>query len=165
MMNPAQRVFLLLLNNARNGTECTARFYEEISHYAPYADIKSALQARASNAKQTLAVLDECSHLTGTEPVRVRSRFEEAFADDFRRGLIEIQSPAATALYILAKATHLQDLRSGEYMTLAAVADVTGHPEIAMLLERCLADHETSDLTRQIIQDVLRERISRRVVA
>jgi ferritin-like metal-binding protein YciE len=166
-MTPAvQQVFLLLLSNARHSTERTRRFYEEISHYAPYADIKADLQARAAIANKTLATIDECFRLMNVEPFRTKARLEEVFADDFRRELIEIQSPAATALYILAKATHLQNLRTGEYVALTATADVTGHPETAILLERCLADHVTFlDKTRRMIRDAVVERISGRLVA
>lgn len=166
VMSPAQQVFLLLLSNARHSTERTRRFYEEVSHYAPYPDIKADLQARAAIADNTLATLDECLRLISAEPVRARARIEEVFADDFRHELIEIQSPAATALYILAKAVHLQNLRTGEYVALAATAAATGHPEIAVLLERCLADHITSaSKTGQMIRNAVTERISGRLAA
>jgi hypothetical protein len=52
VMSSAQQVFLLLLSNARHNTERTRKFYEEISRYAPYADIKADFQARAIIAKQ-----------------------------------------------------------------------------------------------------------------
>ena len=166
VMSPAQQVFLLLLSNARQSTERTRRFYEEVSHYAPYADIKADLQARAAIANNTVATLDECFRLVGAQPVRGRARMEEVFADDFRHELIEIQSPAAIALYILAKAAHLQNLRTGEYVALAATAEVTGHPEIAVLLDRCLADHITcAGKTGQMIRNAVTERMSGRVAA
>ena len=166
MMSPAQQVFLLLLSNARHSTERTRKFYEEISRYAPYADIKADMKARAAIASKTLATIDECFALVNVEPFRTRARLEEVFADDFRRELIDIQSPAATALYILARATHLHNLRTGEYLALTATADVTGHPETAVLLERCLADHVTFlDKTRRMIRDAVFERISGRLVA
>jgi ferritin-like metal-binding protein YciE len=166
MMSPVQRVFVLLLSNARHSTERTRRFYEEISRYAPYADIKADLQARAVIANNTLATLDECFRLMGAEPMRARVRMEEVFADGFRRELIEIQSPTATALYILAKATHLQNLRIGEYVALAATAEVTGHPEIAALLKRCLADCITLvDRTKGMIRDAVADRITQKIPA
>jgi hypothetical protein len=102
----------------------------------------------------------------GAEPMRTRGRTEEVFAEDFRRELMEIQSPAATALYIVTKATHLQNLRTGEYVALTTTADVTGHPEIAALLDRCLADHIILvDTTRGMIRHAVMERISGRLVA
>lgn len=166
MTAPAQQVFLLLLNNARHSTDRTRRFYDEISHYAPYADIKADLQARAVIANNTLSILDECLRLMGAEPTRIRSRMEEVFADDFRHELIEIQSPAAIALYILAKVSHLQNLRTGEYVALAATAEVTGHADVAALLERCLADHiALAGKTRRMIRDALMEKMSGRLVA
>jgi ferritin-like metal-binding protein YciE len=166
LMSPPEQVFLLLLSSARHGTERAARFYEEISHYSPYADVKDMLHARALIASKTVAVLDDCFRLMRAAPVRHSGRVEEVFADDFRRELIELQSPAATALFILAKATHLQNFRTGEYVALAASADLAGHPEIAALLERCLAEYLTSmERTRGMIRDAVAERIAQKSAA
>jgi len=64
----------------------------------------------------------------------------EVFVEDFRRELVEIQAPAAKALFVLIKANHLMHLRVAEYVALIAMADVTGHFGVGVLLESCLAD-------------------------
>lgn len=165
-LSAAEQVFLLLLSNARHGTERAARFYEEISHYSPYADIKENLHSRALMASKTVTVLDECFGLLRMAPVRARGRVEEAFADDFRHELIELQSPTTVALFILAKATHLQNFRTAEYVAVAASAEVAGHPEIAALLERCLAEYLSSmERTRGMIRDAVAENIAHKPAA
>ena len=166
VLSPSQQVFLLLLSNARHGTDRAARFYEEISHYAPQADMKATLQARAFIANKTLVTLDECFRLMEIQPIKVRGRVEEVFADDFRRDLIELQSPIATALYIMAKVIHLHNLRTAEYLALSAAADVVGHSELGTLLESCLPDHLVFiERARRMIRDTLTERMSGRLVA
>ena len=46
----------------------------------------------------------------------------------------EIQAPAAKALFVLIKANHLMHLRIAEYAALIAMADVTGHLGVGVLL-------------------------------
>jgi ferritin-like metal-binding protein YciE len=165
-MTKPEQVFLLLLSNARHGTERAAKLYEEFSQFASETDIKETLQARAFVAKQTLATLDECFRIIGAQPIKQSGRLEEVFADDFRRELNEIQSPAAKALYILAKAVHLQNLRTAEYVALTAAADVTGHHNLGVLLESCLADHLAFvERTRRMIRNAVTERLSERIAA
>ena len=88
--------------------------------------------------------LDRCFELLGEKPVKSAGRLQETFIEDFRRELAEIQSPVAKHLFILAKANHLTHLRIGEYVTLTAAADLTGHHAVGVLLESCLADRLAS---------------------
>jgi hypothetical protein len=73
--------------------------------------------------------------------VHVTGRLQDVFVEDFRRELSEIQSQEARRLFVLAKANHLSHMRSGEYVTLVAAADVCGHHGVGVLLESCLGDH------------------------
>jgi hypothetical protein len=51
-------------------------------------------------------------------------------------------------------------------VALAASADLAGHPEIAALLERCLAEYLTSmERTRGMIRDAVAERIAQKSAA
>src|SRR5439155_22470881 len=108
--NP-QEVFLTLLSDARNNTERTGKLYREISQAAQNPDIQEALGARAFVTERNLEALDECFEIIGEKPVKLSGRLQEVFAEDFKKELAEIQSPAARHLYILAKATHLAHLR------------------------------------------------------
>jgi hypothetical protein len=66
----------------------------------------------------------------------------------------------------LAKAVHLQNLRTAEYVALTAAADVTGHHNLGVLLESCLADHLAFvERTRRMIRNAVTERLSERIAA
>jgi len=164
--NKPEDVFLLLLSNARRGTERSAKIYEEISQLAQQPEVKEAVRARAFVANKTLATLDECFRVIGAKPVELSGRLEEVFMEDFRRELGEIQSPAAKALYVLAKVTHLQNLRTAEYIALTAAADITGHHDVGVLIESCLGDHLAFvERTRRMIRNVIGEKTAARAAA
>jgi hypothetical protein len=81
---------------------------------------------------------------------------QEVFVEDFRRELAEIQAPAAKALFVLIKANHLMHLRVAEYVALIAMADVTGHFGVGVLLESCLADKLAFiERTRRLIRHTI----------
>lgn len=167
--NPKE-VFLMLLSNARHNTERSANVFEEISHIAENPDVKEALESRAFIANQNLEALDRCFEIIGEKPVKPSGRLQEVFAEDFKRELAEIQSPAARHLFILAKATHLAHLRFAEYAMLVGAADVTGHYGIGVLLESVLADklaflERDRRLVRHIVAGKIAERIDERVAA
>ena len=65
----------------------------------------------------------------------------EVFIEDCRRELSEIESPVVILNFILAKAVHLTHLRIGDYVALIAVAYITGHYGVGVLLESCLGDN------------------------
>jgi ferritin-like metal-binding protein YciE len=162
--NPKE-VFLMLLSDARNNTERSAEVYREVSEMALNPDVKEALEARAFVAEKNLEALDQCFEIIGEEPVELSGRLQEVFVEDFKRELAEIQSPAARHLYILAKAIHLAHLRIAEYTVLVAVADVTGHYGVGVLLESILADklaflERDRRLVRHIIEGKIAERLA-----
>jgi ferritin-like metal-binding protein YciE len=160
-----REVFLVLLSNVRQGAERGTKIYQEISQLAQDPDIKEALESRAFISTQTVAKLDRCFELLGETPVKGTGRLQETFIEDFRKELAEIQSPVAKRLFILAKANHLTHLRIGEYVTLTAAADLTGHYAVGVLLESCLADRlafveRNRRAIRHMVETKVRERIA-----
>jgi ferritin-like metal-binding protein YciE len=160
-----KEVFLVLLSNVRQGAERGTKIYQEISQLAQDPDIKEALESRAFISEQTVAKLDRCFELIGEKPVKGTGRLQETFVEDFRKELAEIQSPVAKHLFILAKANHLTHLRIGEYVTLTAAADLTGHYAVGVLLESCLADRlafveRNRRAIRHMVETKVRERIA-----
>ena len=165
-MSRPEEVFLLLLSHARQGAERAANIYQEIGQLAKNPEIEKALEARAFVSKKVLATLDECFRLIGQQPVKLTGRLEDVFVEDFRRELNEIQSPVARHLYIMAKIAHLQNLRLGEYVALTAAADATGHHNIGMLLESCLADNIAFvERTRRFVRRAIEAKLSEKVAA
>jgi ferritin-like metal-binding protein YciE len=162
--NPKE-VFLMLLSDARNNTERSAKVYREVSKMAQNPDVQEALEARAFVTERNLEALDQCFEIIGEKPITLSGRLQEVFVEDFKRELAEIQSPAARHLYILAKATHLAHLRTAEYAALVAAADVTGHYGVGVLLESVLADklaflERDRRLVRHIIEGKVAERLA-----
>ncbi len=153
--NPKE-LFVLMLSHARQGTERSAKIYQEIGQAAQRPDIKEALESRAFVSNQILSKLDECFRLIGENPVQISGRLEDIFIEDFRKELAEIQSPVAKHLFVLAKAIRLAHLRMGEYVALTAAADMTGHYAVGLLLETCLADHLAfAERTRRLIRNIV----------
>jgi ferritin-like metal-binding protein YciE len=163
--NPPE-VFLMLLSNTRNQTERSANAYREISQMAENPDVKEALEARAFIADKNLEALDQCFDMIGQKPVKTNGRLQDVFVEDFKRELVEIQSPAARHLYILAKAIQLAHLRSAEYAALTASADVTGHYGVGVLLESVLADKLAFlERDRRLVRHIVEGRIAERLAA
>ena len=168
--NPKE-VFVALLSDARQNTERAAKAFREFSQSAQNPDVKEALEARAFVSEKNLEALDKCFEIIGEEPVKLSGRLHDVFVEDFKKDLAEIQSPAAKALFILAKATHLAQLRFAEYVVLIAASDVTGHFGVGVLLESVLADklaflERTERLVRHIIEGKVAERlVAERLVA
>lgn len=135
-----KELFVRMLSDVRQRTERMTKIYQELGDAAQDPNIKEALQSRGFLQDKDLSSLDRCFELISEKPVEVSGRMEDVFIEDFRRELGEIQAPAAKALFIMVKANHLIHLRIAEYMALIAMADVTGHLGVGMLLESCLAD-------------------------
>lgn len=135
-----KELFVRMLSDVRQRTERMTKIYQELSDAAQDPNIKEALQSRGFLQDKDLSSLDRCFELISEKPVEVSGRMEDVFIEDFRRELGEIQAPAAKALFIMVKANHLIHLRIAEYTALIAMADVTGHLGVGMLLESCLAD-------------------------
>ena len=162
--NPKE-LFVMLLSDARQGTERTTKILQEISQSAQDPEIKEALEARVFVSDQVLAKVDQCFKLIGEQPVKLGGRLNDVFVEDFRRELAEIQSPVGKHLFILAKVIHLNHLRIAEYAALVAAADITGKHGVGVLLESCLADklafvERTRRLIRNIVETKVRERIA-----
>jgi len=165
-----KEVFVMLLSNARNHTERSIKAYETIGQNVENPDVQEALKAREFVAKENLRTLDECFTMIGEKPVQVSGKLQEVFIEDFKRELAEIQSPAAKHLYILAKATHLAQLRFAEYAALVAAADATENYGVGVLLESVLADklaflERDRRLVRHLIAGRIKERLAERVAA
>jgi ferritin-like metal-binding protein YciE len=159
-VNNPKELFVRLLSDVRQRTEKTTKIYEELSEVAQDPIIKEALQSRAFIQEKDLSSIDRCFQLIGEKPVPMTGRVQEikdVFIEDFRRELAEIQSPPAKALFILFKANHLMHLRIAEYVALIAMADVSGHLGVGILLESCLAEklafvERTRRLVRRAIE-------------
>jgi ferritin-like metal-binding protein YciE len=163
--NPKE-MFLMVLSHARHGTERSATIYKELSELAQNSEIQQALAARAFVSQQTLENIDEAFKLIGEKPVNVTGRLHDVFVEDFRKELAEIQSPEARRLFVLAKANHLNHIRTAEYVTLVAAADVSGHNGVGVLLESCLADHLAFvERTKRFIRGVIEGKIAARATA
>jgi ferritin-like metal-binding protein YciE len=160
-MTTPEEVFVYLLSDVRHGAASSQKVYEELGQLAQDPEIKEALGAREFISSQILSRLDECFRLTGEKPVKVSGRLHEVFVEDFRRELSEIKSPLARRIFILAKASRLMHLRTGEYVALIAAADIIGHPAVGMHLESCLADELAFvERTKRLIRERLLEKVA-----
>ena len=163
--NPKE-LFVTILSQVRHGTERSAAIYKELGQLAQNSEIQEALEARTFVSQQTLAKLDEAFKIIGEKPVNVTGRLHDVFVEDFRRELAEIQSPEAKRLFVLAKANHLSHMRTAEYVTLVAAADVSGHHGVGVLLESCLADHLAFvERTKRLIRRVVEAKIAARAAS
>jgi ferritin-like metal-binding protein YciE len=112
-----------------------------LSELAQNPEARQALAARAFVSQQNVERMDEAFRLIGEKPVNVSGRLLDAFVEDFRKELPEMQSTEARWLFVVAKASQLSHMRAAEYASLVAAADVSGHYGVGVLLESCLADH------------------------
>jgi ferritin-like metal-binding protein YciE len=160
--NPKE-LFVKLLSHVRYGTERSATIYKELGDAAQNLEIQEALAARAFVSQQTLAKLDEAFKMIGEKPVNVTGPLHDVFVEDFRRELAEIQSPEARRLFVLAKAIHLNHMRTAEYLALVAASDISGHHGVGVLLESCLADHLAfAERSKRLIHRVIEAKIAAR---
>ena len=161
-----REIFVMLLSDARNNTERSARVYQEFSQAAQNPDVQEALEARAFIAKTNLETLDKVFEMIGEKPVKLSGRLHDVFVEDFKRELAEIQSPAAKHVFVLAKATHLAHLRFAEYAALIAAADATGQFGVGVLLESVLADKLVFlERTRRLIRHMVEGKVAERLAA
>jgi ferritin-like metal-binding protein YciE len=158
----AKDVFVALLSDVRNGVERSQKIYEELGRAAEDPEIKEALDARDFVSRQILTRLDEYFRLIGENPVRTTGRrLQDVFLEDFQRELVEIRSPLARRILVLARASRLMHLRIGEYTALIAASDIMGHPAVGLLLESCLADKLAFvERTERLIRERLAERFA-----
>jgi ferritin-like metal-binding protein YciE len=159
----ARELFVTMLSHVRHGTERSAAIYQELGELAQNPEIQEALVARAFVSQQTLAKLDEAFKLLGEKTVSVTGKLHDVFVEDFRRELAEIQSPEARRLFVLAKANQLSHLRTAEYVTLVAAADISGNHGVGVLLESCLGEHLAFvERTKRLIRNVIETKIAAR---
>jgi ferritin-like metal-binding protein YciE len=163
--NPRE-LFVMLLSDARQNTERSAKIIQEISQQAQDLDVKEALESRAWIAEKDLSAIDRCFQLIGERPVQLSGRLEEVFVEDFRKELAEMQNPVAKAVFLLAKASRLSHLRVAEYEVLVEAADLSGHYAVGLLLESCLADKLVFiERTRRLVRNLIATKIAARVGA
>ncbi|MDP4002747.1 DUF892 family protein [Methylobacterium sp. NEAU K] len=154
-----KELFIRMLSDARHHAERATKVYDELGQAAQDPAIQEALQSRAFLQKKTIQSLDRCFELIGEKPITANGRLQEVFLEDFRRELAEIQAPAAKALFVLIKANHMMHLRVAEYVALVAMADVSGHFGVGVLLESCLADKLAFiERTRRLIRRTIESR-------
>src|SRR6516164_118185 len=153
-------LFVAMLSDLRHGAERSHQIYEELGKAAQEPQIKEALDAREFISSQILSKLDECFRLIGEKPMPRNQPLYDAFVEDFRRELKEIQSPLVRKIFVLSKASRLMHLRVGEYVALIAAADMLGHPAVGVLLESCLADKMAfAERTERLIREHVREKV------
>ena len=163
VQNPKE-LFVRLLSGLRQSSERGTKVYQELSKLAEDPDIKEALEARALVSTQTIERLDQCFKLIGEQPVKVSSRLQETFLEEFHKELGEIQDPMARRLFLLTRAAHLNQLRIAEYIALVAAADLTGHFGVGVLLETCLADRLAFvERTRRFIRNMVEARVAKKI--
>jgi Mn-containing catalase len=158
-----KELFVRMLSDLRHGAEHSNKIYEELGQAAQNPDIKEALNAREFISSQILSRLDECFRLIGEKPLPANPKVYEAFIENIRKEVGEIQSPAVRKLFVLSKAIRLMHWRVGEYMALIAAADILEHPAVGVLLESCLADKLAfAERTKRLIREQVRERARER---
>ncbi len=159
-----KELFVRLLSSLRQGSERGAKIYQEISQLAEDPEIKEALEARAFLAEKSLATIDHCFKVIGEQPMKVSSRVQEVFLEEFRKEFAEIQDPTTKRLFLLARANHLNQLRIAEYGTLVAAADISGHFAVGVLLESCLADRMAfAERARRLIRHLTEVKMAKKV--
>jgi ferritin-like metal-binding protein YciE len=165
-MNNPKELFIKMLSDVRQRTEHMTKIYQELTGIVQDPNIKEALESRIFLQDKILSSLDRCFELVGEKPVQLSGRLQEVFIEDFRRELAEIQSPAVKALFVLVKANQLVHLRIAEYGALIAMADVSGHLGVGVLLESCLADKLAFvERTRRLIRHTIESKHALKLAA
>ena len=154
-----KELFVYMLSDLRHGAERSHQIYDELGNMAQDSTIKEALNAREFIQSQIMSRLDERFRLLGEKPVPRNQKLYDLFVEDFRKELNEIQSPVVRKLFVLAKASRLMHLRTGENIALIAAAYELGHPAVGALLESSLADKMAfAERTRRLIREHVREK-------
>jgi ferritin-like metal-binding protein YciE len=157
-----KELFMLLLSDARHGANRASEILQEMAQAAADPDVKEALEARVFIENEIIRSLDQCFKILGEQQRPQAGRLQEIFAEDFRNQLNEIVSPAAKRLFVLAKASQLMHFRFGEYATLIAAAELSGHPGVSILLESCVADKAMlTERIRRMVEHIVDARLER----
>jgi len=159
-------LFVLLLSNVQQDTECTTQMFQDFSKLTQNADVKEALNARVFASQLEVKKLDECFKLIGDNPVKLSDRLQEIFVENFRKELADIKSPIARELYVLAKVSQWIHLHIGEYEALIAAAEMTGHYGVGVLLESCLAEQIVfAERMRRLIVNIIEGKVAATLAA
>jgi ferritin-like metal-binding protein YciE len=160
-----QELFVAMLSDVRQREERVSEILEAFGTAAKDADVKEALESRAFIRQQNIAAIDRCFEVIGEKPGKPSGKLHEVFAEDFKRELAAIETPAVRRLFVLAKLKHLAHLHIGEYIALTTMADITKHHGVGVLLEACLAENlalveRTQRLVRRLVAQELGERLA-----
>jgi ferritin-like metal-binding protein YciE len=161
-----KELFVTMLSELRHGHDRSTKILQEISEAAQDPDVKEALEARVFVSQSIQERIDQCFKLIGESPLKSSGRLYDAFVEDVRKDIAEIQNPTARNLYVLARASQLVHLGAAEYKALVATADLSGHYGVAVLLESCLADKLAfAERTSRLIRELARIKFAEKVAA
>jgi ferritin-like metal-binding protein YciE len=161
-----KQLFMALLSDVREREERMSEIVLEMSEGVKDAQVKEALESRVFLRNQALATLDQCFKLIGEKPTKRTDRLHDIFVEDFRRELAEIKAPPIRHLFVLAKAKQLVHLRIAEYVALTAMADLSGHYGVGVLLETVLAEKLVFvERTRRLIAHLVEKKVEARLAA
>jgi ferritin-like metal-binding protein YciE len=165
-INNPKELFVRLLSHVRQREENMTAILEEIGKVAEDSNVKEALESRAFLRTQILSNIDRCFKLIGEKPAKLDERMHSIMIEDFRKELAEIKAPAVRRLYILAKAKQLVHLHIAEYVALTAMADLTGHFGVGVLLESCLGENLAFiERTRRLVRHLVEREVGGRLAA
>lgn len=164
VQNPKE-LFVMLLSNVRQREERTSELLKHVGETVKDPDIKEAIESHVFLKSQMIETLDRCFKLIGEKPQATSERLHDLMLEEFRKELAEIESPVARHLFVLAKVKHVIHLRIAEYVALTAMADLSGHFGVGVLLETCLAEkmafvERARRLIRRIVAHELGERLA-----
>jgi ferritin-like metal-binding protein YciE len=165
-INTPKELFVRLLSHVRQREENMTAILEEIGKAAEEPNVKEALESRAFLRTQILSNIDRCFKLIGEKPEKLDERLHGIMIEDFRKEVAEIKAPTVRRLYILAKAKQLVHLHIAEYAALTAMADLTKHFGVGVLLESCLAENLAFiERTRRLLRHLVEREIGERLAA
>jgi ferritin-like metal-binding protein YciE len=176
-MQNSKEFFVGLLSNLRDREERITEILQELGEKVEDPDIKEALDSRLFLRNQVLSTLDRVFQLVSPAgrdmappPLPAHERlqleqFKKTLVEEVRQKLTEISATRLRHLYVLAKTQHLVHLTIAEYVVLTAMADVTGHYGVGVLLESVLAEKRAfadraCRLLRRIVEDEVGARLA-----
>jgi ferritin-like metal-binding protein YciE len=161
-----KELFVMLLSNARHREERTSELLKHIGGVVKDPDIKEALESHVFLKAQMIDTLDRCFKLIGEKPQPMNDKLHDVLLEDFRKEIGEIEHPVARHLFVLAKIKHVIHLRIAEYVALTAMADVSGHYGVGVLLETCLAEKMAFvERARRLMRRILARELGERLAA
>lgn len=132
-------LFVKLLSNVRSREERAADIYQELGRDVEDPEIKESMDSLMYLREKNIETIDKCFEMIDQRPVQTSNKLQEIFIDDFRKEFNELQSPAVKTLFIAAKVKNLIHFYLGEYTTLVAMSELSGHRGVGLLIESILA--------------------------